>query len=65
MARKFTAYEPDWIDVNSQLTALGEDFGCLCKFDLRVERDSVTVIARCWRIADGDGDVPVVQALAS
>ena len=64
MPRQITVHEPDWIDVNAQLTAIGEDFGCICEFRVTVERDSVTVVARCRRIADSDDPTPVVQALA-
>lgn len=64
MPRKFEAYAPDWIDVNTQLTAIGEDFGCLCEFRISVERDNVTVIATCYRVADGHDSPPVVQAIA-
>lgn len=64
MPRHFEAYAPDWIDVNTQLTALGEDFGVICGFDVRVERDTVVVIARCYRPADIGDSAPVVQALA-
>lgn len=64
MPRTFSAYEPDWIDVNTQLTAIGGDFGCTVKFVVRVERDHVVVICHCYRIADDSSDLPIVQALA-
>jgi len=64
MPRKFEAYEPDWIDVNTQLTAIGGDFGLRCIFTITVERDYVVAIARCYRISGADCDVPDVQALA-
>jgi len=64
MPRQFVAYEPDWIDVNTQLTALGEDFGVRCEFVVTVERDSVQCIARCYSIGGTADTVPVVQALA-
>jgi len=64
MPRKFEAYAPDWIDVNTQLTSLGGDFGVRCEFLVTVERDSVQCIARCYRVADGHDAPPVVQALA-
>ena len=64
MPRKFEAYAPDWIDVNSMLTALGADWGLLCEFQVKVERDFVQVVARCYSLAaDLDAGV-VVQALA-
>ena len=65
MPRPQVVYEPDWIDVNTQLTALGEDFGVRCVFTTTVERDRVTIVAKCYHPADGDGAVPRVQALAS
>lgn len=64
MPRTFSAYEPDWIDVNAQLTALGEDFGVRCEFTITTERDHLVVIARAYRIGGARGDVPDVQALA-
>lgn len=64
MPRPVVVHAPDWIDVNSQLTALGEDFSVRCGFTVTVERDTVTVIARCYRIAGTDSSVPDVQALA-
>lgn len=65
MPRHFTAYEPDWIDVNTQLTALGEDFGVRCVYTVTCERDRVTVLAKCHHPSDGDSALPRVQALAS
>jgi hypothetical protein len=65
MSKQRYRYEPDWVDVNTQLTAIGEDFGCICEFSVTVERDRVTVIARCRRIVDLDDPTPMVQALAS
>lgn len=64
MKRNQETYAPDWIDVNSQLTAIGEDFGCICEYRITVERDMVTVISTCYRIADGRDSAPLVQALA-
>jgi len=64
MPRTFAAYDPDWLDVNTQLTALGEDFGVLCEFTITVERDSVISIARCRRPASDDSATPVAQALS-
>jgi len=58
-------YDPDWVDVNTQLTALGEDFGCRCEFTVRVERDRVTVIARALHLAGDDSGGIAAQALAS
>lgn len=57
-------YAPDWIDVNTQLTALGGDFGVICEFTVTVERDRVRVVARCRRPSDCDPSTPVVQSLA-
>lgn len=57
-------YEPDWIDVNSQLTAIGEDFGCICRHSVTVERDNVVVVAKCYRIGGSSADDVVCQALA-
>ena len=65
MAKGVQMHAPDWIDVNSQVTAIGEDFGCITRFDVRTERDMLTVVARAYRIAGDDTDKPVVQALAS
>lgn len=65
MPREFTKYEPDWIDVNTQLTALGEDFNVRCDFTITIERDRVVCIARCRRLAIGDNAPVEVQALSS
>lgn len=62
MPRHITVHAPDWIDVNSQLTALGEDFGCLCEFITTVERDYVITTARCRVIAGDPFDAIVAQA---
>jgi len=58
-------YEPDWIDVNTQLTAIGEDFGYLCEFTVRVERDRVAVYARVRVAGNYDADGVIVQAMAT
>ena len=64
MPRQIVVHEPDWIDVNTQLTAIGGDFGLLCRFTVTVERDYVVVVARCMP-ADADSDyVPDAVALA-
>ena len=64
MPRKMEVHAPDWIDVNAQLTAIGEDYGCICEFRATVERDHLTIIATCYRITEGRNSPPVVQALA-
>lgn len=58
-------YAPDWIDVNTQLTAIGDDFGQLCRFTISVERDRVTVVAKCYAIGGTTEPAVTVQALAS
>lgn len=57
-------HEPDWIDVNAQLTAIGEDFGCICRHTVTVERDYVLVVARCYKLAASDPAPVECQALA-
>lgn len=64
MPRQFEVYEPDWIDVNTQLTAIGEDFGVLAKFTVTVERDYVVVVCKCMPAAADHDYIPDAQALA-
>ncbi len=58
-------YEPDWIDVNTQLTALGKDWYLVCKFEVICSRDTVSVVARCYCPSSPNPAGVVVQALAS
>lgn len=51
MPAKELHYEPDWIDCNSQITALSEDFGCLVDISLKIERDYVVIYASTYKPA--------------
>jgi hypothetical protein len=64
MPNKQLTYEPDWIDVNTQLTALGADFNARCEFVITVERDAVQCVARCLGVPDDVGVPVLAQALA-
>lgn len=64
MPNPIKVHAPDWIDVNTQLTAIGGDFGLLCQFTVTVERDYVVVVARCVPPGASDDYVPDAQALA-
>jgi hypothetical protein len=64
MPREFTKYEPDWIDVNTQLTALGEDFHARIEFRTTIERDYVVTIARCFLVSECPELGPICQALS-
>ncbi len=65
MRREKIVYQPDWIDVETQLSAIAEDFGALCTFVLTIERQRVHIRARCDKIVRKDADPPLVVAMAS
>ena len=58
-------YEPDALDCNTCLTAIGRDFGCVAEIETRYERDKVCVFVRCKKIAGTEPDVVQVQAMVS
>jgi len=62
MPRPYTAYEPDQIDLNTMLTALGEDFGMRCVLNVEIARDVVITTAKCYRFLGDDDDGPAVVA---
>jgi hypothetical protein len=62
MPRHFTAYEPDQIDLNTMLTALGEDFGMHCVLQVEIARDVVITTAKCYKYASDPDDGPQVVA---
>lgn len=63
MPRSQTYYEPDAIDCNTLVTALGGDFGVQPTIDTRYERDEVVVVVRCYKLGQPGGDAVQVQAL--
>jgi hypothetical protein len=64
MPRKFELYSPDWIDVNTQLTAIGSDFNARVLFTITVERDFVNCFARCYSAALPESAAPVAQSVS-
>lgn len=64
MPAKVAFYEPDWIDCNSQITALSEDFGVLADISLKIERDYVVVYAKTYRPAQMEENAAICVALA-
>jgi hypothetical protein len=58
-------YQPDAIDVNTMVTAIGTDFGLLCKLEAEFGRDKVVVFARCVHLVRKEGDVVEVQAMVA
>lgn len=64
MPRKFEGYTPDAIDCNTQVTALGLDFGVLVKTSVEFARDEAVVLCACFRIGSESDGTPVVQSRA-
>lgn len=58
-------YEPDALDCNTCITALGSDFGVTPEIITRYERDLVIVIVKCRKIGGADDGMVQVQALIS
>jgi len=63
MPRGFTGYEPDQIDCQNLTSALGTDFGVLCKVVVQFSADEVVVIGKCFPIAVGECSVCTCQAI--
>lgn len=58
-------YEPDALDCNTCITAIGHDFGHRTEVETRYERDQVLVLVRCFKIGGVEADVVQVQAKVS
>jgi len=56
-------YEPDQIDCNSMVTAIGNDYGCLCDITTTYARDQVVVLVRCHKGFETADHTVQVQAL--
>jgi len=64
MPRKQNYYEPDAIDCNTMVSAIGSDFGCKCDITTAYERDQVVVLVRCYTLQQEAAGVVQVQALS-
>jgi len=49
MPRTINYYEPDALDCNTMVTALGGDFGVQCDITTEYTRDQVVVLVRCHK----------------
>jgi hypothetical protein len=56
-------YEPDSIDCNTLVQAIGEDFGCVCAIDTVYELDQVRTTVRVYRLGERAAGVVQVQAV--
>lgn len=56
-------YEPDQLDCNTLVTALGNDFGVLPEITTEYARDEVLVVVKCRKYGQPGGDAVQVQAL--
>jgi hypothetical protein len=63
MPRKQNYYEPDAIDCNTMVSAIGSDFGLQCDITTAYERDQVVVLVRCYSVVQNPSKVVQVQAL--
>jgi len=63
MPRKQNYYEPDAIDCNTMVSAIGSDFGLQCDITTSYERDQVVVLVRCYSVVQNPSKVVQVQAL--
>lgn len=63
MPRKQNYYEPDQIDCNTMVSAIGSDFACKCEIATSYERDEVVVLVRCYSLQRNPADQVQVQAL--
>lgn len=63
MPGKFPIHTPDAIDVNTMVTALGQDFGLVTRWTVTCERDVLTVICRTYHVKDYPDGVPAWQSL--
>jgi hypothetical protein len=62
---KITFYEPDAIDCNTLVSAIGNDFGCIPTLETRYERDMVVVICKCRKLGGPADDMVQVQSLVT
>jgi len=56
-------YEPDGIDCNTLVSAIANDFGCVCDIATIYELDEVRTIVRCFKLGEKLAGVVQVQAL--
>ena len=64
MPRKINYHEPDAIDCNTMVSAIGSDFNCQCDITTSYERDQVVVLVRCYTLQQKASGVVQVQALS-
>lgn len=63
MPKQQTYYEPDAIDCNTLVAAIGNDFGAICTIDTVYELDHVRTTVRVYSIAERANGVVQVQAM--
>lgn len=63
MPNKQHYYEPDAIDCNTLVAAIGNDFGGMCEITTTYENDLVVVVVRVRQLGSGREGVVQVQAL--
>lgn len=63
MPKQQTYYEPDALDCNTMVSAIGNDFGCICAIETIYELDQVRTIVRVYKLGQKWGGVVQVQAM--
>lgn len=63
MPRSIHYYEPDQLDCNTMVTAIANDFGCLCDITTTYARDQVVVLVRCHKGIETAVHTVQVQAI--
>lgn len=61
--RSINYHEPDAIDCNTMVSAIGSDFSCKCDITTAYERDQVVVLVRCYTLVQEAANVVQVQAI--
>lgn len=65
MPARTNYYSPDAIDVNTIVSAIGNDFGCLCSLSVEFRDFRVIVYAKCGKLVSAEADKVEVQAMCA
>lgn len=65
MPKQQTYYEPDAIDCNTMVAAIGNDFGCVCAIETIYELDNVRTVVRVFKLGQKGTGMVQVQAMVS
>jgi hypothetical protein len=65
MPARSNYYSPDAIDLNTTISAIANDFGCICNLTLHFRDDKVVVVAICVGLGNKEADGPLVQSRVS